>query len=167
MATDSKFLTLVNGICTQVSSISAFTGTANEIISTDSNGLISADLLPNDVDTWSWAVSRNANNVSNQALRRQNGTPTNLAPYITPFDAEIYYVTASSQSNEPDTTTWDAAIQINGGASIVLASVPGTGDQVEASASQSLSAGDRVAIGMINQSATVNRPSIELFLRRV
>ena len=167
MATDSTFLTLVNGVKTLVTSISAFTGTANEIISTDSNGLISADLLPNDVDTWSWAVSRNATGVSNQALRRQNGTPTNLAPYIAPFDCEIYYVTASSQASEPDATTWDAAIQINGGGSIVLASVPGTGDIVTSTASQSLSSGDAVAIGMINQSATVDRPSIELFLRRV
>ena len=112
MATDSKFLTLVNGICTQVSSISAFTGTANEIISTDSN------------------------------------------------------VTAESNAAEPDATTWDLEIEINGGAGIVLASVPGTGDQVEASISQNLNAGDRVSIWLRNQSAAVNRPAAIVYGRR-
>ena len=46
MASSNVFLTLVSGVKTLVSSISAFTGNANEIISTDGSGLIDASLLP-------------------------------------------------------------------------------------------------------------------------
>ena len=46
MATASNFLTLVNGVKTLVSSISAFTGTANEVVSTNGSGFIDATLLP-------------------------------------------------------------------------------------------------------------------------
>ena len=166
MASGNTFLSLaLDGTKELLTAISAFTGNANEIVATDSNGLVSADLLPPDVETWSWAVARNANNVTNQALRKQNGTPTNLSPYVAPFDCVIYAGTANSQATTPDATTWDAVIQINGGANIILAAVPATGDQVEFTASQNLNAGDLVAIGMANQSAVVNRPSIELHLR--
>lgn len=166
MATGNNFLTLINGVKTLVASISAFTGNPNEIVSTNASGVIEPDLLPVDIDTFSWAVSRNATGVTNQFLRRQNGVPTNLAPYLCPYDAEIYYVSANCQASTPNATTWDLAIQINGGGNIVLATVPGTGDTVTAAVSQNVNAGDLVAIGMINQSATVNRPSGELFLRR-
>ena len=46
MATANTFLTLVNGVKTLVSSISTFTGTANEIVSTNGSGVIDATLLP-------------------------------------------------------------------------------------------------------------------------
>lgn len=166
MATSSNFLTLINGEKTLVTSINSFTGNPNEVISTDTTGLINSNLLPVDIDTFVWSVARNATNVSNQFLRRADRTPTNLAPFVTPFNAEIFYITAASQSNEDDTTTWDAIISINGGADIVLASIPGTGDQVESSVSQNLNAGDLVSIGMANQTQTVNRPYIDLYIRR-
>ena len=46
MASSNVFLTLTSGIKTLVSSISAFTGNANEIISTNASGVINPDLLP-------------------------------------------------------------------------------------------------------------------------
>ncbi len=166
MATANTFLTLVSGVKTLVTAISSFTGSANEVISTNGDGFVDPTLLPVDTDTFSWAVSRNANGVSNQFLRRQNGTPTNLAPYVAPYDANIYYVTASCSASTANSTTWDLAIRVNGGANIILATVPGTGDQIEATANQDISAGDLISIGMVNQSATVDRPSGELFVRR-
>ena len=166
MATGNNFLTLINGVKTLVASISSFTGNANEIVSTNSSGVIEPDLLPVDIDTFCWSVARSQNNVSEQALRRPDRTPTNQAPYIAPYDCTIYFISAGCNTVEPDASTFDIAIRINGGGSIVLASIPGTGDDVQIPLTQNLTAGDRVEIRMENESTGINRPFADLYGRR-
>ena len=167
MAGARDFLTKISGITTLVRSISAFTGNANEVISTDSGGLVSEDLLPEPtVQNFVWEVGRNQNNVTEQALRRAGNTPTNQSPFTCAFDTNLYYVSAGCNTAEADASTFDIAIRVNGGGSTVIASIPGTGDDVQTSLDIDLSTGDRVEIRMENESTGINRPYACLYGRR-
>lgn len=61
MATSNVFLTLVSGVKTLVSSISSFTGSANEIVSTNGSGFIDPSLLPPGVGAKTYTMTADGN----------------------------------------------------------------------------------------------------------
>lgn len=116
-------------------------------------------------DRYTFAVARNGNIASDQALRKTNGTFTNVNPFSVPYDGEIYCITAERE-NTNLTRTWDLVVEVNG--SVVRTISVGTGqrDIQDDGLSISVSAGDDVAVFFRNASATINRPSGVVYGRR-
>lgn len=122
------------------------------------------DDIPNkryaDRRQWDWSVARNAANQGNQFLRRQNGTPTNLTPYIVPVDATIDMVSAGHQPTDPTNPDWDFRVLVNGVVQVTLF-IDGSvsSSSIDASVSFDVSAGDEITMDMANQTAVVDYPA--------
>ena len=124
------------------------------------NGNILAYLseLSNGELSWSFSAARNGTYNIDADLRRQNGTPTNLAPYIIPINATIVAISASCNGTE----TWDAEVYINNtevGQVSVVAS-----DKAYAIVSINVNAGDEVRFRFnMGSSGAVDRPAMSAF----
>ena len=101
--------------------------------------------------------ARNAVISTDQALRRQNGTFTSSNPYIVPYQAVIYAVTA--ENNPSDTgDSWDFEVEVNGRI-VVSITVPNTDHKVfDDTLKIGVSKGDEVVMYFRNASGAVNRP---------
>lgn len=112
--------------------------------------------------SWVWSVARNATNQPNQFLRRQNGTPTNVCPYIAPVDCTVYAATAE---NDPtDTTAWTLRVEVNGVGVYDLIKTGGTNSVTDSPLGVDIDQGDSVTIRMVNQAGTVDRPGGSIYL---
>jgi len=108
------------------------------------------------------SFSRNRNFVTDQFLRDIDGTPSNLAPYILPWNARL---TAISMSNVGVTSSWTAEVYVNG----VL--LPGGSLSCVASTKNynnlyaiDLNANDEISVYM--NGVGIDRPKANLVLRR-
>jgi hypothetical protein len=120
---------------------------------------------PAKADRWVFSVCRNANINSDQALRRQDGTFTNINPYSVPFNGIIYCVTAERE-NVNLSRTWDLVVEVNN--SVVRTVSVGSGQRSvqDDNLNIAVSAGDDVAIYFRNSSAIVNKPGGVVYGRR-
>jgi len=120
---------------------------------------------PTKSDRFVFPACRNANISSNQALRRQDRTFTNVNPYSVPYDGIIYCITAERQ-NVNLNRTWDLVVEIN---TIVVRTVnvlSGIRDVQDDNLNITVSAGDEVVIYFRNASANINRPGGVVYGRR-
>ena len=62
--------------------------------------------------TWVYSVAINNSNVSNQTLRRQNGTVTSDCNYVMGYSAVIEKITMENRNDDND--DWDLLIYVNG-----------------------------------------------------
>ena len=103
MASATNFLTLVNGVKTLVASISAFTGNANEVVSTNGSGFIDPSLLPAGIGAKTATVTASGALAAGDFVNvfDNAGTLTaQLADESTALPANAFVLTAI-----PDTTT--------------------------------------------------------------
>lgn len=122
--------------------------------------------------SWVWVCGRASNNVTNLWLRTTDRLPLNQSPWRVPFDAELLYITATTDGNEtcdfevyrntdvrnggnPSDANKIAELQFSGQES-------GTGDLTGAPVQ--VDAGDE--IGVFMRGNTIDRPHVSLFFRR-
>ena len=120
---------------------------------------------PAKADRFVFPAGRNANISSDQALRRQDRTFTNVNPYSVPYDGIIYCITAERQSTNL-TRTWDLEVEVNGVVVRTVSVGSGIRDVQDDDLSIAVSAGDDVAIYFRNASANINRPGGVVYGRR-
>lgn len=159
----SKILT--SGKQVLVDAITSFTGIAEQIIATGSDGKIDLSLLK-DYDSFDFYAGRNGNAQPNQFLRREDRIPTNEAPLVVPMDSTIYSATAGDRDQNIN-ATWDLEITINGGsATTVVSTVGGQLSNTNSSLSVDVTEGDRITLAMVNQSETIRDPYGSIHGRR-
>ena len=169
--TRTEFLTTPNGTQAAVVRLNIEAdGTLNTGDTVDYELLVTADDdIPNklyaDRRQWDWSVARNAANQGNQLLRRQNGTPTNLTPYIAYVDATIDAISAGHDPNDATNPDWDFQVLVNGVVVLTLF-VDGSVDHkaFDATVSVNVSAGDEITMQMANQTAVVDYPAGSIHL---
>lgn len=120
---------------------------------------------PTKADRWVFPVGRNANISSDQALRRQDRTFTNVNPYSVPFDGIIYCITAERE-NINLTRTWDLVVEVNGGVVRTVSVGSGQRDVQDDNLSIAVTAGDDIAVYFRNASATIRNPGGVVYGRR-
>lgn len=88
--------------------------------------------------------ARNSANTTNSFLRSGNGVPTNLTPFVIPFDATLIFVAAINQYTV--TETWDARVYANVSSPTLLATVSVvSGYKAYSSFNVNVPAGDEIA----------------------
>lgn len=112
-------------------------------------------------------VSRDGNNQPDQALRREDGSPTNQLPFDIPFDCEIYALTCGDRDQDEAIATWDLEVEVN---QIVVTSLnkpPGQSSRVlELVTPISVAGGSFISIWMRNQNQTIRDPRGSVHLRK-
>lgn len=110
----------------------------------------------------STTASRNAFNASNIYLRTADRAPTNIFPFVLPFDATLIGITASGQLAQ----TWTAEVRIGGSlvAGAFLSVVAAT-TATDYSLNVDFSEGDAVQI-YLSSSSGIRRPRVNLFFAR-
>ena len=126
------------------------------VVIANASGVLSVD-TGTSFATFTWLACRNGSISTDQALRRQNGVFISSCPYIAPYDATIYAVTAENNPSST-VTTWDFEVDVNGVNQISL-SVPNTDHKAEDSAlALNINAGDEIVIFMRNASGLIPNP---------
>lgn len=112
MASGKTFLSkALNGTTELLSAISSFTGNAEEIVATNSSGVLDKDLvLKAPYVSTGWRFNLTATSFLREDIF---GDLTNINPIRLAFDCEIIAITASNRL--ADTDGWTAQIYINGG----------------------------------------------------
>ena len=110
--------------------------------------------------TFCMTAGRNAENTTNLYLRQGNATPTNLTPFILPWDCTLIAIAAATNGNE----TWIAEIH----KSLVLVSDATlsivTSDKGYVIKSIDFNAGDEIS--MYCNGISIDRPRISVFYKR-
>ena len=115
-----------------------------------------------------FGFARNSGNTTDQWLRKQDGTPANLSPYVVAYDSDIIAVAGACDIAQ----TWDAEIYRN---SDIVSGIPiGTPlailmfsaskkEFVRFGAPVALSAGDTLAVFL--RGTSIDYPSIDIHVK--
>jgi len=110
--------------------------------------------------SFSFDASRNSN-VTNSYLSAGGEAPTNITPFVIPFNSTIIAISASTNGNE----SWTAEIRENGtlipGASLVISAASSA---YSASYDIDLDAGDKLQLYC--NGTNINRPRITVWMKR-
>ena len=117
-------------------------------------------------DRFVFPVARNGNISSDQALRRQDGTFTNVNPYTVPYTGEIYCITAERE-NINLTRTWDLVVEVNGSVVRTVSVTSGNREILDDGLTIAVTAGDDIAVYFRNASASINKPGGVVYGRRL
>ena len=139
-------------------------GTEKATLDTDMNLTDDGDYRKNGnlFMTGVWASATNSATVTNLYQRRQNGTPSDLSPYVAPFDMTIVAVTTSSNSSQ----TWDAEVRKAPANSTTFSnihtlSVSSSFQGSSTGLTINVDAGERVA--MFIAGTTITYPNIDIY----
>jgi hypothetical protein len=113
---------------------------AGKILQSDASGNATWTTQTTAKKTWSWGASRNSANATLSYIRTFDGTPTNIAPYVVPFNCNITDITCSTSVNE----TWTAEVHVNGVAAGSI-SVTAASSDVSTGLSIAVAAGDLIS----------------------
>lgn len=105
------------------------------------------------------SASRNAN-ATNIYLRSEDGTPTNLTPFVLQFDATLTYISSATDGNE----TWVAEVHKD---NILVVGATLTSTNVSSNYSTyniNFSAGDKISLYC--NGTSIQRPKINLVFRK-
>lgn len=115
----------------------------------------------NQLLSWEWSAARNGIYTADADLRRQDGTPTNLSPYVVPVNCELIAISASCDGNE----TWDAEVWVND-SEVAQTSLNNTDNAYTIVSSVTLNAGDKVRLRFkLGSSGGVNNPAMSVFFK--
>ena len=108
--------------------------------------------------SWVLDAARNTTAVNlDLDLRRGDGTPTNIAPFIVPFNATITYLSATSQT----VGNWTFAVWINDVPATSLAMTGLTGDTA---VSVAVTAGDRIRLRFDHTGTDIDYPAGQVWI---
>lgn len=91
-----------------------------------------------------------------------DGTLLNITESIIPFDCELKYISASTDTAE----TWEAHVYKNG-TSVASLAITASDSAVSALLSVSFSAGDKVRLRQENGTGSIGSPRISAFFKQV
>jgi hypothetical protein len=107
-------------------------------------------------------VSRNSSNTTNQYLRGEGQTPTNLNGFVLPWNATLVSISMSGRLN---TQTWIAQVRKNGGGvpqdTLTITNQYSNYDNTK---DTDFNAGDRIQVYCSGTS--IDYPKVSLFFRR-
>lgn len=162
-----RFLTKVSGKLKLANAIAAFTGIAKQIIATNDWGKVDRTFLP---FSWVWSTAINSGNVGSGFLRRQNGTPTNLVPYVSAYPAYIEAISLENRPSEQD--DWVLNIFVNGNLAWTFAKPQGQNfklfpDDGSFSLDLPLERGDAVSLRCVRiNNGNISNPGVSLYIRQ-
>jgi len=107
--------------------------------------------------SWNWTATSEANKNTNRYLDREDGLATNIAPYISFYNAYIRAISLYTGT----AGTWTAQVRVNG---VSQATLNSTGSQKKyvSGLSVSINAGDEVSVYMSGTS--ISKPSVNVFI---
>ena len=116
-------------------------------------------------------ASRDGNNQPPQALRREDGLPTNDRPFLAGFDGEIYSLSCGDRDQDPANASWVFQVQVNG-AVVKNLTKPVAQSEITLQLGTvvdpviSVNANDRISLWMISQNQRIRDPSGQVLIRR-
>jgi hypothetical protein len=159
---DAKDITLGDLSVVNIIGTGDYTSTGNILATNISGTTLYGDLdwsyLQNIKHSWQWDAGRNGTTASSIDLERGGGVPTNLTPFILPYDATIHAMSAGANTSG----VWEAEVLVNGSVVNTL-SITTTKNKVTG-LSININADDEVRLRFNKTGGNINSPSISLFL---
>ena len=151
--------------------VAGLSGSESIIITEAGTGLIKTNnslsvdytTLPH---TTSWSSAFNNGNVGSLTyLRRQDGTPTNISPYVVPVNMTIVMVAASSDVDQ----SWSMTIRKTDSVGLTYSTIhtitaTASRQQINTGLSINLNAGDRIAT-RLEVGTSIDYPNLDIYVK--
>jgi hypothetical protein len=129
------------------------------VLTSDANGVATWQAVSNK-RTWTWGAARNSANTTLSYLRTFDGTPTNVATYVVPYNCNITDITCSTSVIE----TWTAEVHING---VIAGSISVTAAASDTSTGLSIAVSTGDVISFYCNGTNISHPHIDAWFLEV